>query len=152
MVEPPYGSIIDGSNIIYSKNYSYQNLILIGVSMSSVVIENTSAHRNNTVSYDSTTGTFSGTIYSDSSTEPQTAKITYTKAGIDTAYFHSYKITIPELIGANLSNVSITPATVVINNETYHNIITFNKETGSFIGKVYNSSTSSQNYLIEWEI
>ena len=151
-IEPPYNGVIVGDTRLYSKSYSFQSLLLIGVSLSSYTIEDTVSEIHNTISFDSTTGTFSGTIYTYSQSEPQTAKITYTKAGVDTAYFHSYKITIPELIGADLSNVSITPATVIINNETRHNTITFNKATGSFIGKVYSASASVQNYLIEWEI
>ena len=143
-IEPPYGSIIDGNNIIYFKNYSYQNLTLIGVSMSSVVIENTSAHRNNTVSYDSTTGTFSGTIYSDSPTEPQTAKITYKRVGQTGMSLHHFSQTVPELVGASLRNISISPSSDVSEKP---NTVSFDSATGTFSGIVYKATQPNTEVL-----
>lgn len=150
-IQPPYYAIDIGGKRVYYKSYSYQSLLLIGVQLSSVVIENTITEINNTVSYDAATGTFSGTIYTYNQHEPQEAKITYVR-DIYSSYFHYQEIKVPSLVGATVLTKSITPSSAMIDGQIYFNTIEFDKSRGIFKVFVYSATPTGQQYTIEWTV
>lgn len=117
--------------------YSYQSLLLIGVSLTDISIEPaTVSGHTNTVSFDSATGTFTGDIYKAhfNTGDEISATIYYRRVGQKAMNYANYSIQIPELIRYSLYNLSISPASDVPGES---NTVHYNSATGTFYGKVF---------------
>lgn len=169
-IDDPVQYFIDGQRgAVWT--YSLELRSLAGKTMQSgypkITQENTGSHTN-TVSFDNnyqvqnpithqweTYGRLYGKIYkvpyTSGSHEPIEATITYALTGQTGRYEYRYKRQVAGLIGKTVTNISISPASDV---QGYQNTITFDSTTGTFKGKVYQSTepTAAITYTITYTV
>ena len=117
---------------MFSGSYSTQFISLIGVSITDISIEQTVVGYTNTVSFDQATGTFTGTIYTSNSSQPQEVTITYTRTDTPDPFWVSQKTIVAGLIGQRVTNIQASGFTPT-GSDVF--TVTFDQQHGTF--KVY---------------
>ena len=140
-------ALIDGTG--YGGQYTLTVGSLVGKTLSSLSISGGIPNHPNTVSFNSSTGTFSGSVYSTSSTPSSFhGVITLTVSGEETPYWQtSYSYTFSELAGVSATNLVLTGGG---SGSTIH----YTKATGTFSGfiKLYTQPSSTNNFTISYTL
>ena len=114
---------------------THQSTLLIGKTLSYLAIS-PGEGGTNTVSFDSATGTFSYTLHGVNVNIGDTlsATITYRREGQVAYSVCDFFETVPDLISQNITNISISPTSLVQN---HPNTVGFNSAKGQFSGRVF---------------
>ena len=142
--DPDVSSVrnLDGSTT-YTYGYSDTYVYMQSKTMSELYIVKGDGMDSATVSFDSATGTFSGTI---TLTVPAgaiplslifKANVYYQFTGQQAGKsIYRYSVGLPNLKGANITNFTISPSSTTIDGTIIDNTVVFSSSSGSFSGQV----------------
>lgn len=160
-VQPNNPNVVGTHNIDGSTTYIYSfsdtTLTLVNKTLDELYIEKGQGMDDATVSFTSSTGTFTGTI--TLTVPPNVLPTSLNFKAIIRYQVHGetggrsiyrYSVSDQALVGANYTQFSISPSSVVISGNTVENTVTFNPATGTFTGQVNIATAHNETYTITY--